>query len=137
MILSYPPTRPGPSDVFSASFNLIFFFFWKAGEISNGFRAVSHLQYSKWQGYLLFMLKYLQCRSSITYMSMTFPLFLLCPDFLHSPYLPFSFVRPTCIMLKYIPHKADVAPIYLLIKHSHSGGSKYFLRGLIMMFELV
>ena len=29
------------------------------------------------------------------------------------------------IILKYIPHKADVAPIHLLIKHSHSSGSKY------------
>ena len=29
-------------------------------------------------------------------------------------------------ILKYIPHKADVAPIYILIKHSQSSGSKYF-----------
>ena len=30
--------------------------------------------------------------------------------------------------VKYIPHKAEVPPIYLLIKHLHSIGSKYFSR---------
>ena len=34
-------------------------------------------------------------------------------------------------------HKADVPPIYLLMKHSHSSGSKYFSRFLYMMFALV
>ena len=41
------------------------------------------------------------------------------------------------ILLKYVPHEADVPPIYLLIKHSHSIWSKYFLRCLNMMFALV
>ena len=31
-------------------------------------------------------------------------------------------------LLKYIPPKRNVPPIYLLIKHSHSSGSKYFSR---------
>ena len=39
--------------------------------------------------------------------------------------------------LKYIPQKAETPPIYLLIKHSHSSGSKYFSRCLFMMFALV
>ena len=39
--------------------------------------------------------------------------------------------------IKYIPHKADVPPIYLLIRHSHSNGSKYFLRCFYMMFALL
>ena len=29
-------------------------------------------------------------------------------------------------VLKCIQHKADVAPIYLFLKHSHSSGSKHF-----------
>ena len=33
--------------------------------------------------------------------------------------------------------KADVPPVYLLIKHSHSSGSKYFSRCLYIMFTLV
>ena len=41
------------------------------------------------------------------------------------------------IRLKYIPHKADVPRIYLLIKHSHSSGSEYFSRCFYMMFALV
>ena len=41
------------------------------------------------------------------------------------------------IFLKYIPRKADVLPNYLLIKHSHSSGSKYFSRCFYMMFALV
>ena len=39
--------------------------------------------------------------------------------------------------LKYIPHKEDVTPIYLLIKHSHLSGSKYFSRCLNMTFAVV
>ena len=39
--------------------------------------------------------------------------------------------------LKYIPHKADVPPIYLLIKRSHSSGLKRFSRCTYMMFALV
>ena len=42
-----------------------------------------------------------------------------------------------CILLKYIPHKADVPLIYLLIKHSHLGGSKYFSRCFYMIFALI
>ena len=42
-----------------------------------------------------------------------------------------------CYALKYLSYKAEVPPIYLLIKHSHSIGSKYFSRYLYMMFALV
>ena len=38
--------------------------------------------------------------------------------------------------LKYKPHKADVAPIYLLIKYSHLCGSKYFSRCHNLKFAL-
>ena len=41
------------------------------------------------------------------------------------------------IILKYIPYKADVPQIYLLIKQSHSSGLKYFWRCLYMIFTLV
>ena len=41
------------------------------------------------------------------------------------------------VLLKYIPHKVDVPPIYLLIKKSHSSESRYFSRCLYMMFALV
>ena len=39
-------------------------------------------------------------------------------------------------ILKYVPHNADLPPIYLLIKHSHSSGSEYFSRYFYMMFAL-
>ena len=38
--------------------------------------------------------------------------------------------------LKYKPHKADVAPIYLLIKYSHLCGSKYFSKCHNLKFAL-
>ena len=41
------------------------------------------------------------------------------------------------LALKYIPPRVDVAPIYLLIKNSHSKTSKYFSMCLNMMFALV
>ena len=40
-------------------------------------------------------------------------------------------------ILKYTPHTADVAPIYILIQHSQSSGSKYFTKYLNMKFALV
>ena len=40
-------------------------------------------------------------------------------------------------MLKYIPRKADVTPIYLLLKLSNVSESKCFSRCKIMTFALV
>ena len=40
-------------------------------------------------------------------------------------------------LIKYIPHKEDLTPIYLLIKHPLLSGFKYFSRWLNMRFALV
>ena len=47
------------------------------------------------------------------------------------------FQRKSITTAKVFITKADVAPIYLLIKHSHSRASKHFSRCLDMTFTLV
>ena len=48
-----------------------------------------------------------------------------------------KFVILSLFYLKYVPHKADVPPIYLLMKHSHSSGSEYFSRCFYVMPALI
>ena len=56
----------------------------------------------------------------------------------HVKHIPGEMIFKGCgCALKYIPHKADVPPIYLFIKQSHSSGSKYFSMCLNMTFTLV